>query len=140
MNDSSSAKSYASSVHRFTKPATPQAQDVMADEAAADAFQEARAKSREALMFDVRLHDGTIVSFPYAYLRRVTYQPTGVIVLRFGADTVMAHGRNLHRLRDAIAEHRARFIQEGTEAEEGAKAEDAAHIERIEIVEGEEEL
>jgi hypothetical protein len=129
-----------SSVHRFTKLVTPQAPDIMEGDAAAEAFQEARAKSREALMLDVRLTNGTIVSFPYATLRRVTYQPTGVIILRFGVDTITAEGRNLHRLRDALVEHRARFIQEGTEAEEGDKPEDAAHIERIEIVEGEDEL
>jgi hypothetical protein len=139
MKDNSAAKSYASSVHRFTKPVTPEPGEPEAD-GQEDAFQEARSKSREALMLDVRRHDGTIVSLPYAILRRVTHQPTGVIILRFGSDTVTAEGRNLHRLRDALAEHRARFIQEGTEAEEGGKPEDAAHIERIEIVEGEDEL
>ncbi|MGJ5813602.1 hypothetical protein [Paludibaculum fermentans] len=134
-----SAKSYASSVHRFTKQQTPQAPDTETGDMG-EVFQEARAKSREALMLDVRRHDGAIVSFPYAILRRVVYQPTGEIILRFGSDTVTAEGRNLHRLRDALVEHRARFIQEGTEAEEDGKPEDAAHIERIEIVEGEDEL
>lgn len=110
-----------------------------ADEAM-NAFQEARAHSREALMLDVRFTDGTIESFDYASLRRVRYRPDGSLVLRFGRDEVAAEGKNLQRLRDAISEHRARFIQEGTEAEQGLKDEDAAHIERIVITEGEDEL
>jgi hypothetical protein len=59
-----------------------------------------------------------------------------VIVLRFGREEVTAEGKNLMRLYNAITEHRDRFIQEGTEAEEGLKPEDAAHIERIVITEG----
>src|ERR1035441_6238412 len=104
-----------------------------------EAFQEARAKSREALMLDVRLTDGTIESFDYASLRHVKFTPDGTLTLRFGRNRITAEGKNLERLRCAISEHRARFIQEGTEAEEGLKAEDAAHIDHIEIEEGDEE-
>jgi hypothetical protein len=39
---------------------------------------------------------------------------------------------------ETVSEHRARFIQEGTESEEGLKPEEAAHISRIVIVEGDE--
>jgi hypothetical protein len=49
-------------------------------------------------------------------------------------------GRNLSRPRDFVLEHRARFIQEGTDGEEGLKPEDAPHIERIAIREGVEEV
>jgi hypothetical protein len=126
-------------VTRFARSSAVRQEEAENDDTL-EAFKEARSKSREALMLDVRLTDGTIVSFPYAALSRVTYQPTGVIVLRFGGDTVTAEGRNLHRLRDALAEHRARFIQQGTDAEEEAKPEDAAHIERIQILEGDDEL
>jgi hypothetical protein len=107
------------------------------EEEARATFQEGRARSREAVMLDVRLADGTVVSFPYAYLTRLKYVPGDTLILRFGADEVRVEGRNLARLRDAISEHRARFIQEGTEAEEGLKPEEAAHIGRIVITERE---
>jgi len=72
-------------------------------EEAMEAFQEARAKSREALMLDVRLTDGTIESFDYASLRRVKYSPDGTLTLRFGRDKIVAEGKNLERLRCAIS-------------------------------------
>jgi hypothetical protein len=123
---------------RFTQALAPR-HEPETDEAD-EAFKQARAKSRESLMLDVRLADGTIVSFPYMHLSRAKYLPDGSIVLRFGKDEVIAEGKNLIRLRDLITEHRARFIQEGTEVDRGLKAEDAAHIDRIVIHEGDEEL
>lgn len=109
-------------------------------EEARETYQEARSKSREAIMLDVKLADGSIESFGYAYLTRAKYQPGDTMVLRFGKDTVTIEGRNLARLRDAVSEHRAKFIQEGTEAEEGLKPQDAAHIDKISITEGDEDL
>jgi len=103
---------------------------------AAESFQQARARSREAIMLDVKLNDGTVESFDYSLPKRVTYTPNGTLVLRFGLDKITLRGSNLERVRQAITEGRARSIQEGTEAEQDVKPEDAAHIERIEIVEG----
>jgi len=125
-------------VHRFVK-ALPPRHEPDAEEAF-DAFQEARSQSREALMLDIRLASGRIVGFPYSSLRKTDYLPTGTIVLRFDKDEVTAEGKNLLRLRELISEHRARFIQEGTDIERGLKDEDAVHIDRIEITEGIEEL
>ena len=105
---------------------------------AADAFKEARARSREALMLDVLLKDGTIESFDYSLPKRVTYKPNGVLILRFGRDKITVKGNNLKRVRQAVTEGRARFIQEGTETEEGLKPEDAAHIDQVDITEGDE--
>jgi hypothetical protein len=107
-------------------------------EEARDSYQKARDHSREAIMLDVKLGDGSIESFPYGWLSRVRYQPGDTLTLRFDKDVVSIEGRNLARLRDVITEHRARFIQEGTDGEEGLKPEDATHIERIVITEGEE--
>jgi hypothetical protein len=120
-------------VHKYIKPQPPRHEPD--EEEAFEAYQEARAQSREAIMLDIRLADGRIFSFPYLSLRKAKYDPAGFIVLRFDGDEVTAEGRNLHRLRDAIAEHRARFIQEGTDIERGLKPEDAVHIERIIIAE-----
>jgi hypothetical protein len=103
-----------------------------------ESFQEARARSRESLMLDIRLADGRIESFPYAYLTRVRYVPGDTLVLRFGSDEVTAEGRNLARLRDAVSEHRVRFIQEGSEEEERLTPEEAPHIGRIVITDREE--
>jgi hypothetical protein len=128
----------SSNIHRFVKNLGTR-HEPDADEAF-EAFQEARSQSREALMLDVRLASGRIVSFPYSSLRKAEYLPAGAIVLRFDKDEVTAEGKNLHRLRDLITEHRARFIQEGTDIERGLKDEDAVHIDRIEITEGIEEL
>jgi hypothetical protein len=44
---------------------------------------------------------------------------------------IQVEGKRLNRLRDSVSEHRARYIQEGTDAEEGLKPEDAAHIDSI---------
>jgi len=109
-------------------------------EEARETFQEARVRSREAIMLDVRLEDGCIESFPYTWLSRVRYKPGDKLVLRFGRDEVNIEGRNLCRLRDIITEHRARFVQEGTETEQGLKPEDAAHVERIVITEAGEDV
>lgn len=107
---------------------------------AKDSHQLARAHSREAIMLDVIKADGTIESFPYAWLSRVRYQPGDKLILRFGRNEINIEGRNLSRTRELVSEHRARSIQEGTEAEEGLKAEDAAHIEQIVIAEGDDGL
>jgi hypothetical protein len=131
------SKPRRSVVEQFLKKPTPRHEPEV--EEAMEAFQEARAKSREALMLDVRLIDGTIQSFDYASLRRVKYSPDGTLTLRFGRDKIVAEGKNLERLRCAISEHRARFIQQGTDTEEGLKADDAPHIDSIEIEEGDDE-
>jgi hypothetical protein len=108
-------------------------------EEAIETYQEARAQSREATMLDLRMHDGTIISFPYAYLTRVRYYPGDSMDLRFGKDEVRVSGKNLGRLRETITEQRARFIREGKEGEEALKEADEAHVDTIEIIEGEEE-
>jgi hypothetical protein len=50
--------------------------------------------------------------------------------MRFGKDEVRVMGRNLYRLFETITEQRTRFIQEGTDGEEGLKLVDAVHVAR----------
>lgn len=76
----------------------------------AEAFQQARTRSREAIMLDVRLKDGTVESFDYALPKRVTYTPQGMLVLRFGQATIKVQGSNLERVRQAVTEGRAKSI------------------------------
>jgi hypothetical protein len=125
-----------SSVLSFGKFLRKDHADSETEKEGAEALQQARARSREALMLDVRLKDGTIESFDYSLPKRVTYAPKGILTLRFGDDRINLRGSNLERVRQAVTEGRARSIQEGTEAGHDGKSENAAHIEEIEIVEG----
>jgi len=127
-----------SNVHRFAKASPPRHEPN--EQEAFDSFQEARSQSREALMLDIRLSNGRIVSLPYSSLSLSDYLPDGTLLLRFGKYQVTAEGRNMLRVRELITEHRARFIQEGMDIERGTKDADAVHFERIEITEIEEQL
>ena len=127
----------SSVVQQILKHPTPRHEPEV--EEARESFQNSRVQSRESIMLDVKLSDGSIESYPYAWLARATYQPGDTLSLRFGKHEITIEGRNLSRLREIVTEHRARFIQEGTEGEEGLKPEDAAHIERIMVTEGEDE-
>lgn len=97
-------------------------------------------ESRQALMLDIRLASGRIVSLPYAWLSVADYLPEGKLLLDFGKYKVTAEGRNMLPVRESITEHRTRFIQEKTDAERGTKDEDALYFERIEITRAEDEL
>jgi hypothetical protein len=135
--ESTSTKPRLSVVEQLAKGQKPRHEPEV--EETTEAYQEARSRSREALMLDLRFANGRVKSFDYAHLAKSEFLPEGRIVLRFGRDEVTAEGKNLLRLYNAITEHRARFMQEGTEEEEELKAEDAAHIDTITIREGIEE-
>jgi hypothetical protein len=109
--------------------------------------EEARESLKEARpaiptpMLDVAFRDGRIRSFNYAYLREVDFEPGDIITLKFSDGiTVTIEGRNLARHRQQIRLHRADEIQEGSESEEALVPEDAPHISRITITEGDGEL
>jgi len=85
------------------------------------------------------LRTALIESFDYGLPKRVTYRPNGSLILQFGEDKIKMKGTNLKEVRQAVTEGRARSIQEGTEAERDIGPEDAAHIERIVIAEGDHE-
>jgi hypothetical protein len=125
-------------VHRFLKAQPPRHEPTEAE--AEESYQEARMHSRETLMLDVRLANGRIVSLPSSALEMVDYLPDGSLLLDFGKRRVATEGRNMLRVRELIVEHRARFIQEGTDIEQGPKDADALHFERIEVTVVEEEL
>jgi len=102
-------------------------------QAATESYDEARARSREAPMFDIRFADGRIKSFDYSHLGESDFLPEGKIILRFGRKEIVAEGKNLDRTYTKITEHRLRFICEGTQQEEKHKPEDAPHIDTITI-------
>lgn len=84
-------------------------------------------------MLDVVLRDGNIESFAYAYLTRVSFDPSGTLVLHFGEHKVFIEGRNLWDIRQKVRLHKADEISEGVEAEGTLKPENAAHIDRIRL-------
>jgi hypothetical protein len=132
------SKPVLAAVHKYVKGMSPRHEPDTNE--ALDAYEKAHAISREALVLEVRYANGDTVSWPYASLRKCKYYiGKGLLELRFDNDLVVAEGRNLQRVRDAINEHRQRFIQEGTDIERGLKDDDAIHIDRIEITEGIEE-
>ena len=137
MKDSDTHTKPTLAVNKYLKPQPPRREPDA--EEAKDAYENAHAVSREALMLEIRLANGEMVSFPYSSLRMARYLPQGVIELRFDGNRVIAEGRNLLRLHDSIVQHRQRFIQEGTDIERGLKDEDAVHIDRILITEAREE-
>jgi hypothetical protein len=63
-------------------------------EEALESYQEGRSRSRQSSMLDLRLVNGTIESFAYAYLTRVRFVPGDTIDMRFGKDEVRVTGKN----------------------------------------------
>ena len=91
------------------------------------------------LMLDVRLKDGTRCALAYGTLMKIFFSPADQLKLAFASSTLVIEGRRLIALYDLLRRHRARFVQEGTVAEEGLKPEDAAHIESIHFEKPEED-
>lgn len=107
------------------------------DPAVRDAYGEVRApksRGREALMLDVRKANGQCHGMSYAYLVRIDFDPGDMLKLHFADAVVQVGGRGLRPLYQRLLEHRVEAIQEGTEAEEGLKPEDASHIDRIQLI------
>jgi hypothetical protein len=102
-------------------------------QAAKDAYDEVRARSREAPMLEIRFRDGSLEAFDYQSLHHAKSPHEGKILLRFGRKEVIVEGKNLRRRFTSIIEHRQRYISEGTDEEEASKPEDASHIDRITI-------
>ena len=128
-----------------TKPRTSMLEKILGPDAvqALEAEQPETLKdSRPAVptpMLDLVMRDGSVESFSYAYLTRVSYEPTGRLVLCFGEDEVEIVGRNLMEIREKVRLHRANEINEGVEAYQGMRAEGAAYVERIQITKGSKE-
>ena len=109
------------------------------DDGVRDSFSFSRVSDEDDLMLDVRLRDGSRYAFPYGTLLKVDFNPADELKLIFAASIVIIEGRRLLPLYELVRRHKARFVQEGTDAEEGLKPEDAAHIDSIHIHKPEEE-
>ncbi|MCW5631891.1 MAG: hypothetical protein KIT17_01010 [Rubrivivax sp.] len=124
-------------IERILSRAQQQPEEEPTDAEVREAYGEVRApktRGREALMLDVRKANGECHGLSYAYLMRVDFDPGDMLKLHFADATVQVGGRRLQALYRRLLEHRVEAIQEGTDAEEGLKPEDAAHIDRIELI------
>jgi hypothetical protein len=121
----------SSTVERLGRTGRPRHEPEVKE--AIDAYEEARARSREAFMLEMRFKDGRVRNFDYGHLRESEFVPQDKIVLRFGAKEVIAEGRNLKAVYTSIIEHRRRFIHEGTDEEDSGKPETEAHIDKIQV-------
>ncbi|MBY0504435.1 MAG: hypothetical protein K2X03_11020 [Bryobacteraceae bacterium] len=116
-----------------------QAKEPPGDESVRDSFSMGRVSDDDDLMLDVRLKDGSRYAFPYGTLLKVDFSPRDELKLVFSANIVVIEGRRLLPLYDLLRRHKAKFVQEGTDAEDGLKPDDAAHIDSIHIQKPEEE-
>ena len=96
-----------------------------------ESFDGSRPNSDDDQMLDVRFSDGSRCALAYGSLFKVDYNPADQLKLAFAGDTVVIEGRRLLPLYDLLRRHRARFVQEGTAAEDGLKPDDASHIDNI---------
>lgn len=110
-----------------------------AADAVRESFSFSRVPDEDDLMLDVRLRDGSRYAFPYGTLLKMDFSPADELKLVFAANIVVIEGRRLLPLYELLRRHKAKFVQEGTEAEDGLKPEDAAHIDTIHIQKPEEE-
>jgi len=122
-------KTRSSAIQKIVDAATPKHEPEV--QAAMDAYDEARAKAREAPMLQIRFADGRVGCFDYASLSEAWILSEGKFTLLFGKKEILVEGKNLRRKFTTIIEHRQRFICEGTDQEEEDKPEDASHIDKI---------
>src|SRR5579863_4581888 len=97
------------------------------------AFQLEQDERHPPYMVTFEQTDGSSVSFSYQDLRSVRYDPAGLIRLRFAADNVVLHGRNLLSIWRALRARRVKLLRAGTEAEGLARADHEPHIDSIAI-------
>jgi hypothetical protein len=127
---------HRSAVERFLGNSAPRHEPETEEAEVRDAYDGLRtpkSRGRAHITLDVRLKDGNRSGFSFAYLLRTDYVPGDTIRLHFAQAEIVIEGRRLSGLYSRLIEHRVEVIQEGTETEEGLKADDAAHIERITI-------
>ena len=109
------------------------------DDPVREAFNESRRNSEDDFMLDVRLSNGSRCALAYGTLLKVDYNPADELKLAFAVVTIVIEGRRLLPLYELLRRRRAKFIQEGTAAEEGLKPEEAAHIDHIRFLTTKEE-
>ena len=108
-------------------------QDREQDDAVREAYATGRRQTQDDIMLDVRFSNGSRCALSYSYLVKIEFLPTDQLKLTFGLDIVLVEGRRLLPLYEKLRRHRARFVQEGTVAEDELKPEEASHIDFIQL-------
>ncbi len=110
-------------VDRYTQRVAAPAAKTLVEEAEAlddlGAVGILRGVRERALMLELRMKDGTISAFSYAYLSKASFDPSEGIILHFGGSTVRIIGTNLGveirsnvRLFQSLLRHRVPWLQE----------------------------
>lgn len=93
-----------------------------------------------SLMLELRLKDGSVTSFGYAWLKKASFNPSEGITLDFSGETVRITGRNLDaelgprvRLFNGILRQRVTWIQQADGVAEISAGPKAVVIEEITI-------
>lgn len=93
-----------------------------------------------SIMLELRLKDGSVTSFGYAWLKKAVFDPSEGITLDFSGETVRITGRNLDaelgprvRLFNGILRHRVTWIQQADGVAEISAGRAAVLIETIEV-------
>ena len=103
---------------------------------AEQAYEEARVRSRDSYVLEIRLSDGSRRAFSYAYLLETDFdfgEGSDMITLRFNSTNVLVSGQALLGLYEKLLDQRARFIQEGSEGNEASPLQQGPYVERVEI-------
>jgi hypothetical protein len=107
-----------------------------ADEDKAEAYDEARVRSRDNLMLEFRFADGKRSGFSYVGLSETDFDPGEefeTITLRFSNANVIVNGQALAELYEKLLDQRTRFIQEGTGSDQDSRSQHTPFVERIQI-------
>jgi len=130
-------KPQPSVVDRILNRGAPRHEPEVEDADLRDAFDgedAPKARGRGGIMLDVRKADGQCYGMSYAYLTRIDFDPGDRLKLHFAGEVLQIEGRRLKGLYRRLLDHRVKVVQEGTDAEDGLKPEDAAHIDRLELI------
>ena len=134
MSDTSTEARRSSAITKILKhPATLQEKD----EEKAEAYTEARVRSRDNLALEIRFADGRRAAFSYAYLVETDLDfddHCDVLTLRFGRADIVVKGQALIEIYEKLLDQRARFIQQGTPAEEERRRSNEPYVENVEII------
>jgi hypothetical protein len=99
-------------------------------------FDDARVRSRDNVVLELRFADGTRAALCYSYLVETDFEfgeGTDTITLRFNSAKVVVTGQGLLGLYEKLLDQRTRYIQEGMGSDDDTETEHAAYVERIEI-------
>jgi hypothetical protein len=117
--------------------------DEMGDAMDADSFgcfAWLRGMRERAVSLELRRKSGAVLSIPYAYISSIEFEPSGLITLSVGAESICIKGRNLNseirpnvRLFEGISRQRVPWVQEADRPMSLKAERDTVVVESIEF-------